>query len=366
MRRRQAFTLVELLVTIALVTFIMALLSEAFIVGVKTFRDLKALGDMDERLRAATSEIAFDLKADHFSGDQRLSDASFWQSGPPTSGFFRIFAPSTFPPVYNGVGPQPASFIEGLDGDGIPSAVVTDTVLHFTVKHRGNHNDRFYTAVINPRPLPPFAAPSPLFTAPTTFVEQTLPAPFAPDARYQIANNAANDIPYNSQWAEVAYFLLPNGELAGSTPLYTLYRTQLVVAPDTTNLNWPAPGPVPAAQFLSYQEMSCVQTPNQVYFYNPSELTLQGQRAFDPTNPANLDPNTGLPRGSTFVLGDVISFEVQTISVQPFNPPVLGYLDFDTGAEASVNTTVTAIQITIRVWDSKTQLTRQITIVQDM
>src|SRR5713101_1875304 len=139
MRRRQAFTLVELLVTIALVVFIMALLSEAFIIGVKTFRDLKALGDMDERLRAATTQFRTDLQADRFEGRRRLGDPNFWQSGPPSAGFFRIYAPSAPPPsgggmfYWNGVGFPPASYFEGADGDGIPSAVVTDTVLHFSV-----------------------------------------------------------------------------------------------------------------------------------------------------------------------------------------------------------------------------------------
>jgi hypothetical protein len=383
MRRRQAFTLVELLVTIALVVFIMTLLSEAFIIGLNTFRELKAIGDMDERLRSTTTQMLTDLQADHVEARRRLGDPNFWASGPPREGFFRIYAPSApMPPVYNGVGARPASYIEGLDGDGIPSAVVTDTVLHFSVKLRGNRQDRFFSATNIP-------ASSPLLTSPTTFVEQQ---GLAPDSRYQVAGGTS----YNSQWAEVAYFLVLNGDIAGLTPLYTLYRTQLVVAPDTTYLNWLAPGPVPIAPgpdpLAGYEEMSCEVLPPggaQVYFNNPSDLAgvynglgnptnVAPVRAFDPTNKSVQDPNTGLPRASTFVMGDVISFEVQALTAttdvgNPASPPALALkpVNFDTGVVLPPQTmptsmTIRAVQITLRVWDSKTQRSRQITIVQDL
>src|SRR6266852_3289641 len=135
MRRRSAFTLVELLVSMALIVFIMALLSEAFVVGMQTFRDLKAIGDMDERLRAAAQQLRNDLQADHFEGKRRLGDPNFWAAGLPREGFVRIYTP-TSPAAWTGVW-QP-SFVEAVDGDGIQSAVVTETVLHLSVKQRAN------------------------------------------------------------------------------------------------------------------------------------------------------------------------------------------------------------------------------------
>src|SRR5438874_1473614 len=54
MRRRQlrgAFTLVELLVAMALILFIVSILSAAFTVATNSFRELKASGDMAGRLR---------------------------------------------------------------------------------------------------------------------------------------------------------------------------------------------------------------------------------------------------------------------------------------------------------------------------
>ncbi len=45
MGRRRGFTLVELLVAMALIMFIMALLSQAFIIASASFRKLKGMGD---------------------------------------------------------------------------------------------------------------------------------------------------------------------------------------------------------------------------------------------------------------------------------------------------------------------------------
>src|SRR5262249_41037863 len=56
-QRRSGFTLVELLVAMALTLFIMVILSQAFIAGVQTFADLKAIGDMNNRLRVASSTL---------------------------------------------------------------------------------------------------------------------------------------------------------------------------------------------------------------------------------------------------------------------------------------------------------------------
>src|SRR5262245_8636660 len=90
-RRRPGFTLVELLVSFALILFIMVILSEAFGAAAKTFRDLKAIGDMNAKLRIVSNMLRRDLAADHFEGRKRLSDPNFWSNGPPTEGYFRIY-----------------------------------------------------------------------------------------------------------------------------------------------------------------------------------------------------------------------------------------------------------------------------------
>src|SRR5262249_36665188 len=93
MRRRQGFTMVELLVAMALIVLIMSIISTAFVEGLETFRQLKGIGDLQERLRTAPVPLREDLIAQPLvaaNGPTKLS-----QLGPPnnpviTEGFFRV------------------------------------------------------------------------------------------------------------------------------------------------------------------------------------------------------------------------------------------------------------------------------------
>src|SRR5262249_48690196 len=109
----------------------------------------------------------------------------------------------------------------------------------------------------------------------------------------------------------------------GVVGLYALYRSQLVVVADNSQLNWPTspvPGvlPVPAARQGDYLEMSCRANGGTLYFNSPADLTFLGRRALFPrATPQDL-------RAATLLLTNVISFDVQVLS------PVLspGRLDF--------------------------------------
>src|SRR5579884_1880068 len=116
MKRRQGFTLVELLVAMALIIFMMAILSGAFQAALGTFRNLKAQGDLAEKLRATAQILQRDLAANHFDGNRRLSDPTFWNNGPPQQGFFQIWHGSIPSAVAGNL-----SFDEGADPDGIHS-----------------------------------------------------------------------------------------------------------------------------------------------------------------------------------------------------------------------------------------------------
>src|SRR5438270_5907252 len=111
MRRRQGFTLVELMVAMALIVLIMAIVSQAFVDGLETFRQLKGIGDLQERLRAAVVPLRQDLCVNrHFQRpDLRLNVLS--PNNPPSAGFFRI--------------QQGAVVQEGNDPDGLPSSRAT-------------------------------------------------------------------------------------------------------------------------------------------------------------------------------------------------------------------------------------------------
>lgn len=433
MKRRQGFTIVELLVAMALIIFIMSILSSAFVAATNTFRNLKALGDMAEKLRAATQSLQRDLSADHFDGKKRMSNPSFWQNGPPSQGYFRIWQGS-------------AGINEGAGTDGIGSYRSIDHALAFTIRRRGNQMSDF------------LSAGGGMATLSTSDAAEFGP----PEARYQ--TNAA----YNFQWGEVAWFLQPQVDPTTGvqdvaidqaatlppTPLYTLYRRQRLLVPDNSFVT-PAQ---PSSNMSQFLEISCwnntTTSPNTIYFNGPFDVTMPYRRfGMSRSAPAGIPnvssypsmnpyPNVGYPtisqqlttlgqsnpmlNGSDIQLTDVISFDVRILTpgvtngIDPFvtlwqspftvlntqggmnngNPsfyPALanGPMVFDTWtslndglanysvwnlpASSSPNPhhsiplwngtsgpLIQAIQVSIRIWDSKTNQSRQVTIVQAM
>ena len=70
----RGYTLVELLVAMALITLIMSIISQAFVEGLDTFRHLKGIGDLNERLRTAASTLRADQLAAHFDTQRLIAD----------------------------------------------------------------------------------------------------------------------------------------------------------------------------------------------------------------------------------------------------------------------------------------------------
>lgn len=416
MRQRQGFTLIEMLVATALIIFIMVIMTQAFSTGMDALRYLKTIGDMQEKLRTATTILRRDLAADHFEGKRRLSDPSFWTIGPPREGFFRIWQGSTSSQELTQIG-QPAV----TDGDSIASLVATNHCLHFTVKRRGNRRDEFASAVV-PNNSPLIANP------PTTPNWQTLGFT-SPDSRFQDVGNT-----FSSQWYEVAYFLVASpGDVTPGSPgvqRYTLYRRQRLAVTNNYVLNWNPPTNKPLITVNSapasptpfdYAEMSCedgnyqngAPLPYPLYFNSPNDVAIPQRRfGMDQTKAAGVplykDPTTNQfsyqplldqnnqPTGSDLLLTDVLSFDVQVMFVgqstftdipvvNNASSPLNGIGVFDTWSSVNDGTfdysgwattgtatsvplaqSIKAIQITIRIWDIKTQQTRQITLVQDM
>jgi type II secretory pathway pseudopilin PulG len=400
MRRRQAFTLVELLVAMALIKFIMAILSTAFVEATNTFRNLKATGDMAEKLRATTQLLQRDLSADHFEGKKRLSNANFWLNGPPEQGFFHILQGS------GGTAESPSG-----DVFGINSFISTDHSLVFTIKLRGNQMGDF---------------PSASAAGGGTLLS-TIPGIGPAESRYQVTSGGA----YNYQWAEVAWFLQPSmnpttgaqdvtvaDAAAGTTPLplWTLYRRQRLLVPDNS-LVQPQQPIANAPQFLEISNFS----PDGVnlYFNSPLDVTSPQRRFGTATGAyAPIPQGLGALSGSDIQLTDVISFDVRVLvqgmtggndpfvtlfNVTPafynnnpayFNPttntgPAVfdtwssindgmgnSYAQWNVGGQATsiplwdaTNQTgpiILAVQISLRIWDLKTNQTRQVTIVQAM
>ena len=342
MRRRQAFTITELLVAMALIVFIMYILAEAFAAGSGAFRNLKAIGDMNERLRTTSNLLRKYLSADHFNGRARMSDPNFWQNGPPQEGFFRIW--QDFNPNNVAGMPFDSSNIEGtdLDGNTSYSSQGTGQGLHFAVKFRGNNRGDFFRANI-PQRVTGYPGPPPFLQSPLLLL------PF-PDTRFQ--EQGSNTL--CSPWAEAALFLRATGESTddptnpgNSLPLFSLRLRQRVLVPDNSLVQQlvqaqsPKQTSILASDYAAggYVEMSCYQDPNPtnstyLYFNNPADVTMPARR-LGPTpgqvstlaidQPGRSSPSTypllqddpavgkGLLPGDDILLTNVLSFEVRVL-----------------------------------------------------
>jgi type II secretory pathway pseudopilin PulG len=430
-KRRRGFTLIDMLVSTALVIFIMVILTQAYSAGMDSFRTLKALGDMEEKLRTAGSIVRKDLAADHFEFKKRLSEATFWNDGPPREGYFRIYqgAPSYPEGGWNNNTPPAPNF---TDGDGYPSWVAPDPrvgiagshALQFTVKRRGNQRDQFASVGLfayNAGPPASYQvdAASPLLTTNTGFT---------PDSRFQAIPAATTGI-FASQWYEVAYFLADLGEQTpGGTKRYALYRQQRLLVTQNSAINagttpqginpQGAVGPqqlVPVgknnntAQEYTEISTSTASIQGNMYFNSPADVTIPERRlggALSTLSPISatwtpqmaLQPVANPLYGSDILISDVISFDVRVlvpgqsdfVDLNTFTSNNTGLFAanaavFDTWSKAtdalydystwSVPSTakslplqlrIQAVQISIRVWDIRSQQARQITIVQDL
>src|SRR4051794_37836162 len=141
---RVAFTITELLVAMALIVFLMSIISAAFGAASKAFRDLKSAGDMAAKLRAIMSLLKRDLAARHLDNPpRRLGDGTWFSAMQPTSqGFFRIWQdgqPNYDPPL----SPPPPALATSLPSS---DTTVTNagTRLHFTSKLSGWEPGDFY------------------------------------------------------------------------------------------------------------------------------------------------------------------------------------------------------------------------------
>ncbi len=284
--RRTAFTLVELMVAMALIVFIMTILSAAFASASKTFRDLKAAGDLAERLRSATTLLRRDLSSPHFDpSTKKLSDFDFWSSsnGPPLGGFVRILQAAE--PTTNWVTPQPtqgaiqiptgirvANNTFSLPNE-IPTFVNSQSLLHFTVVLPGLMPNDFFSTNVGANNCPPIVDPTGTFSS---FLNQ--------DRRYQ---NPTGTV-FNSQYAEVVWALVPTNSNPSFTltdntavnppqQLFALMRRQRLLWPESSMANVPVP-----LTNLNEVSVPMVNIPSQP----PPNSTVPVSRMSDITAPA--------------------------------------------------------------------------------
>jgi hypothetical protein len=403
---RSGFTLVEMMVAMTLTMFVMVILSQCFVQGLETFSGLKAIGDMQEELRTATTLLRADLSQDHFEGKRRLSDpVARFKNEKIREGFFVLgsgyplqpaAANSTYPSstkAYEGT--EDGTALPNLSAKDIPSYRYTDHFLHFSTKMRGNAREKNFAV-----PVPGFG----LGAVPITYLQKFQPPPGAggtmpaQDAVFQ-----ENASVVHSPWAEIVYLLLPTGTTANprtppppgsgapGTKLCALYRCQYVVLPVTTDAN---------NQRLPTSATSAgiagIPTGNGMTFYSPNDLargwsgrTFNPYQYFSGTN--NHFNNNTPPPGAALVLSNVLSFQVMAMTsnsggdfvdlteIAAVSQNNKYFVPFDTANYSagpqlpSVPATppqpaysIQGLQIIIRIWDPKSRQARQVTLVQDM
>jgi prepilin-type N-terminal cleavage/methylation domain-containing protein len=376
---RRGFTLIELMVAMALTLFIMVILSQAFIASLDTFSGLKGIADMQANLRAAEVLLRDDLSQDHFEGKRRLSSQTTANSTPdlaarhPQAGFFALRRFNNNLPT-----------TEGTDGFGIISQRCVDCMIYMTVKRKGNRQENFFNTALQGAP----ADLNKFFNQTTAYDIPGTELPFSTQTQKYAGGPTGF---YSSQWAEVMYFLVRTGSTEQpndptstlGTKTYGLYRAQFVMVPDGTKVSEiftsTTPADITKLSETTFAGMSCgpvtdtTVKPNvtKLKFFSPADAAQQGvgQRvipastwaAFLPAfNPAT---NSRVMSNATLVCPNVISFHAQIMPVGTFLAKSFSDSIIDT---ALAPTGLWGIQVTLRVWDHKTRQTRQATVIQDL
>ena len=214
-RSRPGFTIMELLVALALVLFIMSIISQVFVVTSEAFRSQRAKAELSEKLRFITQTLRADLRANHFEHNRRLSDDDFWADGPPKIGYFRLEQANPYDSVSSLT----------LSDTAYISNASSGTVMAFTSFLQGN-DQRGFHSVNFPNLLP--------FSNFLLWKNNNL----APgDTRFEGSLNT-----YNTPNAEIAWFidplrsplpiLLQDEPGTPTVQLFNLYRKVLPLLPE--------------------------------------------------------------------------------------------------------------------------------------
>ena len=233
---RNAFTLVELMVAMALIILMLSIMSQAFVIATGTMQGLKEVADMQEKIRPAITLLQRDLGANHFEGSKKLSDPEFWDNGPPKEGYFMLWQDNANE-LATGIEPSEGTF-NGVSFS--QSAAAANHKLAFTVKLPGKSPNDFFEENL----ALPILAPIKLAFGNTFFNGAGTPQGMIDS---NIRRFEATSDRVHSDWAEVAYFLGPHN-VGVATPVadgntdgknnppslsyFNLYRQQKLVLPN--------------------------------------------------------------------------------------------------------------------------------------
>jgi len=250
-RPRGGFTLVELLVSVALTVFMLTLFATLFSAGNDAVRIARGSSEADRSVQSAITKLRRDLQFVYVGDNVSLGKAFSAPNQVPTAGYFTIEenmpasppyylsdakeaakgdafikavqARITLPtPVgYSGEAGPATAYRQGIDERGLPVEVDVDDVLAFTVKLTGNSPENIFYGKVP--------------------IGSLLDNDLDPGSRFDQPDNGI----FTSPFAEVVYFLRPsrsnslvevNRPALGSddgritSPVtYTLYRRELLL-----------------------------------------------------------------------------------------------------------------------------------------
>lgn len=345
---RFAFSLVELLVAMAIIIFMLTIMSQAFVIATTCMSGLKGVGELIDKSKPVLNILQKDLSAYHFEGTKRLSDSNFWVNGPPLEGYFTIYQDK---PFSNNEAPPTGT------ADGVPvvrSGPDANHMLIFTSRLNGQDESEFYSAELPPDdPMNSnfkFNTFSSVFNNFPNFTSSSTSKKYGkniditglvPTSTLAILNlqeqNSSRYENYlgkiHSKWAEIAYFVEPNGKFANGSlpgaPLGTLYRQQKILLPQVacgSPVNIPS-GPSPICScgplklggnnIWSYDLKNGKQSKNNFY-----EIST-----FDPGVPNKIFFPTSQDLTSPYkrMIQKVITYDGGLSSGDPLNPYPIGH-----------------------------------------
>jgi prepilin-type N-terminal cleavage/methylation domain-containing protein len=290
---RKGFSLVELLIAMAIIIFMLTIMSQAFVIATTCMQGLKGVGELLDKGRPVLAVLQKDLSAYHFDGMRRLSDEDFWVNGPPSQGYFHIYQGGF-------------STVEGVTNDGVGYEISgngSDHRLAFTSRLSGKNPDDFYIASLS-------SALGIVSNFSINFNTSKILKDSENSKRYDFFPEVLH-----SMWAEIAYFVKLNpSKTANGTQLMDLYRQQKLILPSNAEINALN---IPYAANSIYETFSCRSdgaTPPAFYFNSASDLTSPANRMVTNTTFSNANL-----LNSDLLLTDVISFDVRILPDSSLN-----------------------------------------------
>jgi prepilin-type N-terminal cleavage/methylation domain-containing protein len=339
---RRGFSLVEMLVVLAITALVLSLLASAYVMELRAIRSAKGLIEMDEQLTAAERQIRYYLRLPHFEGNRRVSEiGSSWT---PSEGYFEVF-------------------------DGGPSDPATSDWMRFTVRLPGNRPDEWYATSVPVTNTNTAGEAYPLIGVPLyKYPTSPVPPPATPPS----------PPPYLAQWLEVAFFLSqqmdpddPTKQMAtvpldhpgygNAAKLYRLHLRKAALVP--RRLSYPGEQPIDIETDINNGRLD-FSVSGTASRYDLSAFPTRSNYRPNTTQSVHSKSNRLATQpagdGRDILVSNVVSFDIKLFS----GSGTAWDSSYDSVSGSSP--APSGLEIRIRVFNPKTQQMRDIVIVESL